>query len=64
MYVKKLFVSRPGRALVRARAAQMALELALRLAQDKVPAGTLPLAEAAQRDPAALDALDAAFLAE
>ena len=42
----------------------MALELALRLAQDKVPAGTLPLAEAAQRDPAALDALDAAFLAE
>ena len=64
VYVKKLFVSRPGRALVRARAAQMALELALRLAQDKVLAGTLPLAEAAQRDPAALDALDAAFLAE
>ena len=64
VYVKKLFVSRPGRALVRARAAQMALELALRLAQDKVPAGTLPLAEAAQRDLAALDALDAAFLAE
>ncbi len=40
---KKLFVSRPDRALVRARAAQAALELALRLAQDKVPADTEPL---------------------
>ncbi len=35
VYVKKLFVSRPDRALVRARAAQAALELALRLAQAK-----------------------------
>ena len=40
VYVKKLFVSRPARALVRARAAQAALELALRLAQGKVPADT------------------------
>ena len=32
MYLKKLSVSRPDRALVRARAAQAALELALRLA--------------------------------
>lgn len=43
MYLKKLSVSRPDRALVRARAAQAALELALRLAQGKVPAGTEPL---------------------
>ena len=64
VYVKKLFVSRPGRALVRARAAQMALEMALRLAQGKVPEGSYPLARQAQRDPAALAALNAAFLAE
>ena len=48
VYVKKLSVSRPDRALVRARAAQAALELALRLAQGKVPAGTEPLARDAQ----------------
>ena len=64
VYVKKLFVSRPGRALVRARAAQMALEMALRLAQGKVPEGSYPLVREAQRDPAALAALNAAFLAE
>ena len=57
-YVKKLFVSRPDRALIRARAAQTALELALRLAQGKTPAGTQVLAESAQHDPAALTALD------
>ena len=62
VYVKKLFVSRPDRALVRARAAQAALELALRLAQGKVPAGTKPLAGAQQHDPAALDKLDAELL--
>ena len=62
VYVKKLFVSRPDRALVRARAAQTALELALRLAQGKVPADTTPLDRAAQHDAAALDALDAGFL--
>ena len=42
VYVQKLFVSRPDRALVRARAAQAALALALRLAQGKVPAHTKP----------------------
>ena len=62
VYVRKLHVSRPDRALVRARAAQTALELALRLAQGKVPAKTLALPAAQQHDPAALDALDAALL--
>ena len=64
VYVKKLFVSRPDRALVRARAAQAALELALRLAQDKIPAGTKPLAASQQHEPSVLDALDKAFLSE
>ena len=62
VYVKKLFVSRPDRALVRALAAQKALELALRLAQGKVPADTQALARSAQHDDAALAALDAFFL--
>ena len=60
--VKKLFVSRPDRALVRARAAQAALELALRLAQGKVPADTQALAKSARHDAAALTALDSTFL--
>ena len=64
VYVEKLFVSRPDRALIRARAAQEALALALRLALDKVPAATKPLAAADCRDAAALEALNAAFLAE
>uniref|UniRef100_UPI004029D902 competence/damage-inducible protein A n=1 Tax=Gemmiger formicilis TaxID=745368 RepID=UPI004029D902 len=62
VYVKKLFVSRPDRALVRARAAQAALELALRLAQGKVPADTQALAKSARYDAAALTALDSTFL--
>ena len=62
VYVEKLFVSRPDRALIRARAAQEALVLALR--RDKVPAATKPLAAADCRDAAALEALNAAFLAE
>ena len=61
-YVKKLFVSRPDRALVRARAAQAALELALRLAQGKVPAGTQALTAAQQSDDEALAALDEVFV--
>ena len=61
-YVKKLFVSRPDRALIRARAAQTALELALRLAQGKVPADTQALAKSARHDAAALTALDSTFL--
>ena len=64
VYVKKLFVSRPDRALIRARAAQTALELALRLAQGKTPAGTQVLAESAQHDPTALTALDETLRAE
>ena len=63
-YVKKLFVSRPDRALVRARAAQTALELGLRLAQGKVPEGTQALTAARQSDDAALAALDRAFVRE
>ena len=62
VYVKKLFVSRPDRALVRARAAQAALELALRLAQGKVPADTQALAKSARHDAVALTALDSTFL--
>ena len=61
-YVKKLFVSRPDRALVRARAAQAALELVLRLAQGKVPAGTQALTAAQQSDDEALAALDEVFV--
>ena len=64
VYVQKLFVSRPDRALVRARAALAALALALRLAQGKVPAHTKLLAAAQQQDEAALAALNEAFLAE
>ena len=64
VYVKKLFVSRPDRALVRARAAQAALELVLRLAQGRTSAGTKPMTAAQQHDTAVLDALDAAFLGE
>ena len=64
VYVKKLFVSRPDRALVRARAAQAALELGLRLAQGKVPEGTQALTAARQSDDAALAALDRAFVRE
>ena len=52
----------PDRALVRARAAQAALELALRLAQGKVPAGTQALTAAQQSDDEALAALDEAFV--
>ena len=62
VWVKKLFVSRPDRAMVRTRAAQAALEMALRLAQGKTPAGTQTLAKSAQHDDAALAALDAFFL--
>ena len=62
VYVKKLSVSRPDRALVRARAAQAALELALRLAQGKVPAGTEPLTRDAQHSAEALDKLNEVFL--
>ena len=64
VYLKKIRVSRPERAIVRARAAQAALELGLRLAQGKIPAGTRALPRAACRESAALEALDAAFLSE
>ena len=58
VYIRKLHVSRPDRALVRARAAQAALDMALRLAQGKVPAGTVPLSASLQQDRTALDKLD------
>ena len=64
VYVQKLFVSRPDRALIRARAAQAALALALRLAQGKAPAGTKSLTASEQHSAAALDALNEAFLAD
>lgn len=64
VWVRKLFVSRPDRELIRARAAQAALEMVLRLAQGKAPANVRPLAKSASRDMAALSKLDAAFLAE
>ena len=63
-YVKKLFVTRPDRALVRARAAQAALEMGLRLAQGKIPEGTQARTAARQSDDAALAALDRAFVRE
>ncbi len=63
VYVKKLFVSRPDRELVRARAAQAALELGLRLAQGKIPDGTQQLPAAKTGDMAALEQLDSLFVA-
>jgi nicotinamide-nucleotide amidase len=57
-------VMKQNRALIRARAAQTALELALRLAQGKTPTGTQVLTESAQHDPAALTALDETLRAE
>lgn len=62
VYVQKLYVPRAGRELVRVRAAQAALVLALRLAQGKAPANTRRLDADQSRTPAALDALDACFL--
>lgn len=62
VYVQKLYVPRAGRELVRTRAAQAALVLALRLAQGKAPANTRRLDADQSRTPAALDALDACFL--
>jgi nicotinamide-nucleotide amidase len=61
-YVKKLFVGRADRELVRQRAAQAALEMALRLAQGKAPAETQTLTKQEQHTTAALDKLDAAFV--
>jgi nicotinamide-nucleotide amidase len=61
-YVKKLFVGRADRELVRQRAAQAALEMALRLAQGKAPAEAQTLTKQEQHTTAALDKLDAAFV--
>jgi nicotinamide-nucleotide amidase len=60
--VKKLFVGRADRELVRQRAAQAALEMALRLAQGKAPAEAQTLTKQEQHTTAALDKLDAAFV--
>ncbi len=62
-YVKKLFVSRPERALVRARAAQTALEMVLRLAQGKAPDDAFVMPAAGRYDGKLLDKMNAEFLA-
>ncbi len=62
VYVQKLYVPRAGRELVRARAAQAALVMALRLAQGKAPDNARLLPAAQGHEPAALDALNAFFL--
>lgn len=64
VYVRKLFISRPDREWIRGRAAQAALEMALWLARGKEPMNARPLAGSESRDTTALDALNAAFLAE
>lgn len=64
VYVQKLFSSRPDRALIRARAAQAALALALRLAQGKTPANTRALDAASAHSAEALRALNEGFLAK
>lgn len=61
-YVKKIFVSRPGRELVRARAAQAAFELALWLAGGKTPEKALAFDAAKRCDEAALDTLNSNFI--
>jgi nicotinamide-nucleotide amidase len=62
VWVRKLFISRSSRSLVRMRAAQSALEMALRLAQEKQPQDAVSLAKAEQHTQAALDALNAVFV--
>ncbi len=61
LWVEKFHFVRADRALVRMRAAQAALTLALRLVQGKAPAGGCRLDAAKCRDSAALAALDEAL---
>ena len=62
VFVEKFHYVRPDRENTRARAAHAALELALRLAQGKAPAGCYRIDAAACSDPAALAALDGALI--
>ena len=62
VWVEKFHYVRPDRENTRARAAHAALELALRLAQGRAPAGCYRLDAAACGDAAALAALDAALI--
>ena len=64
LWVRKFHYLRPDREVIRARAAHAALELALRLAQGKAPAGACRLADSQWDDPAALAALDAALVGQ
>ena len=62
VWVEKFHYVRPDRENTRARAAHAALELALRLAQGKAPAGCYRIDAAACGDEAALAALDGALI--
>ena len=62
VWVEKFHFVRSDRENIRARAAHAALELALRLAQGKAPAGCYRLDAAACDDPAALAALNGALI--
>ncbi len=62
VFVEKVHYVRPDRENIRARAAQEALVLALRLAQGKAPAGCYRLDEAACTDPATLAGLNEALI--
>ena len=64
LWVRKFHYLRPDREVIRARAAHAALELALRLAQGKAPAGACRLDDSRWDDPAALAALDAALVGQ
>lgn len=59
-YVRRVLIQDADRATVRAAAAQLALEMALALAEGKPLPGCTPLPAPRQADPAALDALNAA----
>ena len=62
--VKKYHFVRPDRENTRARAAHAALELALRLAQGRTPAGCMTVEEAACGAPDTLAALDGALVGQ
>ena len=62
VYVEKFHYVRADRENIRARAAHAALELALRLAQGKAPAGCYRLEDGACGDAQALEALNEALI--
>jgi len=63
VYVKKLFISRPDRELIRARSAQAALAMGLALAKGEAPIGARAFKKADSAAAPALAALNAAFAA-